>query len=205
MTIALSEDLKRRIVAWYTEDGMTMAEIAAMASCSIGLVSKVLQLQREFGQVTHPFSRQRCASKIFGRDDYLYLEEIIAANPAIYLDEIQAKFASVRSLFVSISTIARALNDINMTRKKITKQSAERNQRLRNLWEMEMAQYMDPELFVALDESAVDNKTVQRNYGRSMEGQPCVCRKTFLRGTRYSMLPALTTDGIVALDIFEVS
>jgi transposase len=57
MNAELSEDLKRRIVAWYTDNAMTMAEIAALAHCSIGLVSKVLRLQREFGQVTHPFSK----------------------------------------------------------------------------------------------------------------------------------------------------
>ena len=37
-----------------------------------------------------------------------------------------------------------------------------------------MAQYTDPNVFVALDESAVDNKTVQREYGRSASGMPCV-------------------------------
>ncbi|KAF9011500.1 hypothetical protein BDZ89DRAFT_964025 [Hymenopellis radicata] len=60
-------------------------------------------------------------------------------------------------------------------------------------------------MFVALDESAIDNKTVQRTHGRAIEGQPCVLRETFLRGIRYSLLPALTTNGIVALDIFEGS
>ncbi|KAJ6594983.1 hypothetical protein B0H10DRAFT_1661323, partial [Mycena sp. CBHHK59/15] len=56
-----------------------------------------------------------------------------------------------------------------------------------------------------LDESAVDNKTVQRSHGRSIIGTPCIQRATFIRGTRYSVLPTLTTEGIVALDIFEGS
>ncbi|KAJ7491790.1 hypothetical protein B0H11DRAFT_1608361, partial [Mycena galericulata] len=56
-----------------------------------------------------------------------------------------------------------------------------------------------------LDESAVDNKTVQRSYGRSIVGTPCIQRATFIRGMRFTVLPALTTEGIVALDIFEGS
>ncbi|KAI9059853.1 hypothetical protein FKP32DRAFT_1578970 [Trametes sanguinea] len=36
-------------------------------------------------------------------------------------------------------------------------------------------------------------------------GQACVRRTTFLRGQRYSVLPALSVDGIIALDIFEGS
>ena len=51
----LSDDLKERIVKWYYEDQDTMAEIAAQARCSIGLVSKVLRYYREFGQVRDPF------------------------------------------------------------------------------------------------------------------------------------------------------
>jgi hypothetical protein len=36
-------------------------------------------------------------------------------------------------------------------------------------------------------------------------GQSCVCRETFIRGQCYSVLPALSADGIIALDIFEGS
>ena len=33
----------------------------------------------------------------------------------------------------------------------------------------------------------------------------CVRRATFIRGQRYSVLPALTSEGYIALDIFEGS
>ncbi|KAI0048886.1 hypothetical protein FA95DRAFT_1490142 [Auriscalpium vulgare] len=36
-------------------------------------------------------------------------------------------------------------------------------------------------------------------------GRACVRRATFVRGQRYSILPALTYEGIIALDIFEGS
>jgi hypothetical protein len=68
-----------------------------------------------------------------------------------------------------------------------------------------MAQYQDPDVFVALDESAVDVKTLPRHFERSLAGTPCVQRATFFRGTQYSVLPTLTTQGIIALDIFEGS
>ena len=68
-----------------------------------------------------------------------------------------------------------------------------------------MAEYTDPNVFIVLDESAVDNHTVQRQYGWSLVGAPCVQQATFLRGIWYSVLPALTTEGIIVLDIFEGS
>ncbi len=52
------------------------------------------------------------------------------------------------------------------------------------LWRLDMVEYEDSELFVFLDESAVDNYTVEHNRGRSREGTPCVSRGTFLRGLR---------------------
>ena len=68
-----------------------------------------------------------------------------------------------------------------------------------------MAQYMDPEVFVFLDESAVDRRTVRRASGWSAASTPAVERSTFLRGVRHSILPTLTTRGMIALEIFEGS
>jgi hypothetical protein len=68
-----------------------------------------------------------------------------------------------------------------------------------------MAQHEDPDMFVFLDESAVDNVTGQQYAGRSRRGSPCVRRATFIRGMHYSLLPALSIDGIVAMDIFPGS
>ena len=51
-----------------------------------------------------------------------------------------------------------------------------------------MAEYTDPDVFIALDESAVDSKTMQRTHGWSPVGIQCVRRMSFLRGVRYSIL-----------------
>ena len=68
-----------------------------------------------------------------------------------------------------------------------------------------MAQYTDPELFIFLDESAVDQSTAERMYGCSTIGTRCVRRASFVRGIRHSVLPALSCDGIIAMDIFAGS
>lgn len=56
-----------------------------------------------------------------------------------------------------------------------------------------------------LDEASVDDRTNLRSSGWAALGHACVRRATFLRGQRFSILPALTSTGIVALDIFEGS
>jgi hypothetical protein len=59
--------------------------------------------------------------------------------------------------------------------------------------------------FIWLDESSVDDYTNQCTHGWAAVGHACVHRATFIRGQRYSILPALTSDGIITLDIFEGS
>jgi len=205
MTPAISDDLKIRIVSWYFDEGLNYREIRDRAKCSTGLISKVIHNYCSYGQVTNPFSKRtgRVSKNQDGAVEYI--SSLIEANPVLYLDEIQRRLLSMRGVEMSISSLSRLLIQYGLTRKHTQKAAAERDEELRTIWEADMARYTDPGVFVALDESAVDNKTLQREYGRSMVGSPCVRRATFLRGVRYSILPALTTEGIIALDIFEGS
>ena len=75
---------------------------------------------------------------------------------------------------------------------------------LRATWQAEYGD-IPAEYFVWLDESSVDDKTNQRTGGWAPLGCACICRATFIQGQRYSILPALTCDRIIALDIFEGS
>jgi hypothetical protein len=67
-----------------------------------------------------------------------------------------------------------------------------------------MAQY-DAHQLVFVDESGVDDHTNIQTNGWALLGQACVRRTTFLQGRKYSILPALSCDGILALDLFEGS
>jgi len=89
-----------------------------------------------------------------------------------------------------------------LSQKKVSPAAIERNELLRVTWQ---AAYADipADYTVWLDESSVDNRTNQRQMGWAEVGQACVCREIFIRGQRYSVLPAFTWEGYIALDIFE--
>ena len=87
----------------------------------------------------------------------------------------------------------------------MAREASERNQQLQTCYEAEMACYDDPSYFVFIDESHVDHKMSRRKNGWSPIGLPSMERSTFLLGTQHSILPALTTEGIIALDIFKGS
>jgi len=201
----LSEDLKNRIADWYYVQNMTMEDIRDLAGCSIGTVYNTIRNVRDFGVAKNPFNQQAGRLSSLTDDDIKFIEALVDANPSMYLDEMQQKLQDIRETDVSIATISRSLRRINLTRKTVTKAAAERDAELRAVWEGMMSQYTDPELFVFLDESAVDGRTGQRTQGWSRMGTPCVRHMSFLRGVRYSILPALSISGIIALDIIEGS
>jgi hypothetical protein len=61
------------------------------------------------------------------------------------------------------------------------------------------------EQLIFLDESAKDERTLSRHYGYSFRNQIASQKVVFLRGIRYTILPALTLDGFIACDIMKGS
>ncbi|KAJ7083224.1 hypothetical protein C8R44DRAFT_563954, partial [Mycena epipterygia] len=96
MPAAFSSDLKERIVQLYLTGDHTMEEITILLGVSIGLVSKVVNLYLQHGQVTDPSSKRTGRPKTLDDEDLRYITEILRANSSLYLDEIQSKLESVR-------------------------------------------------------------------------------------------------------------
>ena len=58
---------------------------------------------------------------------------------------------------------------------------------------------------VFLDESSKDGRTIFRKYGQSVQGEHPVNQVVQDRGTQYSILPAITVDGYIAVRVVEGS
>ncbi|CDO71854.1 hypothetical protein BN946_scf184939.g78 [Trametes cinnabarina] len=70
---------------------------------------------------------------------------------------------------------------------------------------MHIAENYQPEQLVFVDETHLNRETTRRMYGWAQCGRRAHRREFFIRGQRYSILPALSLDGIIALDVFETS
>jgi DDE superfamily endonuclease len=89
-----------------------------------------------------------------------------------------------------------------LSNKSVTKEALERDELLRAVWMAEIGGFHEDQ-FVFLDEAGVDDHTGERRRGWSSVGSPCVMSTAFFRGQKYSILSALDSTGIIALDIFE--
>ena len=200
----LPHPVRELIIDWHYNDQLTVSEIAHRARCSESSVYRILQLEREFGLIINPNARTRGARQILDQSDKDSIKAFIERNPAAYLDEIQQHLLDTKNVWVSTSTISRTLAQMEITIKQISKTAAERDELVRAIWKGKHGR-IAKENIVWLDESSVDDLTNQRLRGWAELGRACVRRDTFIRGQRYSILPALTIEGIIAFDIFEGS
>ena len=56
-----------------------------------------------------------------------------------------------------------------------------------------------------MDESAKDERSLSRGYGYSFMNTRAEKKVVFVRGKRYTILPALTLQGFIAIDIMKGS
>ena len=68
-----------------------------------------------------------------------------------------------------------------------------------------IGKYYTQNQLIFLDESAKDERSLSRLYGYSPRNTPAQKKVVFVRGKRYTILPAITMEGFVAVDIFEGS
>lgn len=182
-----------------------MRSIAKIFNISVGFVHHVVDLHRKYGQVTDPYTQPWTGHRILTYADEDYIHTLIDERLSIYLDEIQDTLFFEHVVYVSLTTISQTLAQMQISKESLLQKAAERNERLWTLWKLEIAKVDDPNFFIFINESAVNNRTVQCSTGWSATGGCSASHCTFLCGKCHSILPALSLDSIIALNIFEGS
>jgi hypothetical protein len=109
-------------------------------------------------------------------------------------------------IHVSIPTLSRTLRRLLITHKHVSIRALECNNILRSAYMNRIATIVpNPEMFIFIDEATKNKRTTGRPMGWAVVGDRCVQQRCFVRGQRYSILPALTLDGIITYNIIEGS
>lgn len=201
MAPQVSDGVREHILVWH-DDGKSPQEIADLAGCSLCTIYYILSYHWDYGTTKNPFARKSGQLQSLDTGDINYLISLIVAWPKIHLDELQEELLVTQGLDISIVTISRALCKWEMTNKSVACAALERNKLLCAVWQAEYGD-IPAQYCVWLDEASVDDKTNQHKKGWSPVGQACVCREMFIQGQWFSVLPALTSEGIITLDIFK--
>jgi len=119
------------------------------------------------------------------------------------LSELQAELREMYAIDISLQTIARSLQREGYTMKTVTRCALERNEQDREEFKTLIDTHFRPEQLVFADESHFNRLTLRRPYAWSIRGERAVRHEYFVRGTKYSILPALSLDGILHLEVID--
>ncbi|CAB4475156.1 unnamed protein product [Rhizophagus irregularis] len=133
------------------------------------------------------------------------LKALVADKVDWYLDELVSEMDVLTGKKVSVPTLWRSLRFCGITRKKLHKNAKERNEILRGAFIANMEINYTPDQLVFLDESAKDEQSLSRGYGYSLINTRARKSVVFVRGKRYTILPALSLQRFIAIDIMEGS
>ncbi|THU81341.1 hypothetical protein K435DRAFT_873439 [Dendrothele bispora CBS 962.96] len=181
----ISSDLKEAVLRMW-EAGWELSDICAMFIVSPASMFRWRALFDEFGSATKPQSSIRGRPRIIGLLALQACHDIYA-----------------------LSVLHATLQKAGLTRKIPHKIALERDQQRRDDC---MNGITDPRYFsgsacefVTVDESNKNDHDTARRYGRAPIGQPAELVDVFVRGTRYSLVAALSVKGYIATRVIEGS
>ena len=200
----IPQALKDRVPVLFHEQDMTVTAICKVLGIRKSTAYSTLAFHKKYGASAKPhFHRRR---RILTLADTNYISSLLDQHPTLYLDEVQDYLCCQRRVSVSLSTLTRTLRRIDITNKAISRHAIERNEMLRAAFMNYIGHIItDPHQLMFTDESSIDRRTMVRRKGWTKAGSRCVQRQHFVRGTRYSILPVLTLDGILTYDIIQGS
>ena len=204
---AYSQDLRERIVQT-VDEGKTQGETALLFKVSPKTVQRYIRQRREKGHLLPnpipgrpPTKRALLEAK---------LQPQLEKKPDATLQEHCDTWEAETGLKVSISTMIRAIDHLEWTRKKKTLQASERKEEDRELWKGQTKD-RDASKYRFVDETG-SNLSLTRLYARSPKGERAYGTIVRKRGKNVTMITdlslqglgeALIIDGAANGDIFE--
>ncbi|OJT10703.1 hypothetical protein TRAPUB_12796 [Trametes pubescens] len=137
--------------------------------------------------------------------DANFLEGCIERQPDLTLEELQTYLLEVCNVKASTMTIWRTLKRRGFSRKMVTRPAVERNERDRMAYKMLIGEHFQPHHLVFADETHFNRITLRRRFGWAPLGHRARRRDFFVRGKRYSILPAISLDGVIHLTVQDHS
>ena len=133
------------------------------------------------------------------------IQQLLQEDPSLLLDEIVEWLALYHDQPISTTTLHNNPRDLSLTRKHLKRAATERNDAYRTEWIINMTMNYMADQLVFLDKSSKDDHVVLQQYGHALSGQDTVQHVSLNRGVWYSILPALSLDGYMAVRVVEGS
>lgn len=199
----ISEDLKE-VAVRIANNGQGLDNVLETVGFSASTYWRTVQRLRETGSVSFQQPVRKGRHRKLLREDEDYILALMQQNPALFLDEYARLLDQNRAISVSIPTMYRLFSRHGITYKRAKKVARERDPLARADFRRQIARHPITAL-LCIDETSKDERTYFRSYGRALKGQSAEIIAPFVRGQRYTLLPAMDITGIVAYKVVEGS
>ncbi|KAF7314744.1 DDE family endonuclease [Mycena kentingensis (nom. inval.)] len=200
---SISVDLRWAIVRM--SPVLDMRTISAFTNVSKRQIYRILDRFRRTGDVSKDGRSRAGRTRHLTTMEVAFLHGCLDLNCDRYLDELQHDLEERCQRVVSLSTIWRALKRSGYTMMKLTRTAIERNALKRARFKLHTSLTYLPYQLVFVDESSCDRRTTYRGKAWAIKGSRAVRKAFFIRGQRWSDLPAISLDGILWVSIVEGS
>jgi len=180
------------VVAAVEQGAMTIGEVAEVFNVGKTFIKKMLRLQRA-GEDLAPRQGGGSAPKLTATDRAV-LRETVVQQPDVTLAECQTVLAAQGRGRVSVPTICRALQQLQLPRKKKSLVASERDEKARKKFR-KLTGALDVSKYVFIDEMG-SNLGLTRLYGRAAPGQRVHDQVPGARGGNVSTIGAIGLDGV---------
>ncbi|KAJ6457180.1 hypothetical protein C8R47DRAFT_1180960 [Mycena vitilis] len=150
----------------FERDILPLSDILDIVGFSESTFWRTRKLWRETGYVSKPKSETSGRRRLLHREDIDYILRRVNLRPDWFLDELLTLLKHNRYISVHFTTIFRELRRLGVSRKKLKKIAAERNELVRMDFVRRMGEY-PADYLGFLDETSKNERTLSRGYGRS--------------------------------------
>lgn len=185
--------------------GLAQEEIADLLHVSVRSIQRWEHNQDIYDSVIPPTLLPQGCPCILPYEVLDTLHVLLGAEPSTYLMEMQNWLTMEHNIALSLSAIQKNLTQFGLMHKKLTTLAKERNDNRQEEWMMFVNTHFFDHQIVCMDESYKDARTHTHCFGWSLHSEIAFELSPFIRGEQYSILPALTVDGFVAMTMIEGS
>ncbi|CAE7142870.1 unnamed protein product [Rhizoctonia solani] len=184
---------------------MKPEEISRVTHVNARVIRRIRKKWEQTGHVYEPNPLAGHPRKL-NHKDLMYILSSLVQRPDLTLEELRDRLHTSRGSLVSISTIARSLRRSAFSRKQLSRYALEALAEARADFILTVgSDEYSIEQFVFVDETGCTRNNTKRRYGWSPIGTRVFYGEYSTRSEKYNLIPALSLDGVLHLDIFSCS
>jgi hypothetical protein len=203
MSSSLSDILRETITLRFVRKNSNQI-IVTTAEISLRQMQRMRFNWTHFDEMTAPVLTIEHRSRKLSQFHEIELLRYLKQRPHAYLNEMCWFVWDEFEISVNDSTVSRALKRLSWNRKKMMRQTAQRNQQLRNDWMQRLSEWIAEQL-IFLNESAACERTDDRRYDWASSSITFMISQDLRRSKRWSILSAFIVNDYIAWKIHQSS